>query len=168
MSNYHDPRPPEEYILQIIIDEFEYNHVNGELVRYYKTKDEYRVVGTDSGAALVTSVAKRNLYVHHICWFLFYKKWPTKLIDHKDTNYKNNSIINLRESNTSVNQSNKFKTSGLPIGVHLRKDRVTKRFQAQIMVQYKKRHLGYFDTPEEAHIAYRIEYKSIYGIDYDE
>jgi hypothetical protein len=39
-----------------------------------------------------------------------------------------------------------------PIGVH----KVGNRFQAGISVNCKRKHLGYFDTPEEAHQAWRI------------
>lgn len=165
MTEYHKPKKPTQAYLDEIETVFEYSPETGELCRYVGF--EIRLVGTDTGTSLTTTVFRKQFLVHHICWYLHYKKWPDNLIDHKDTNYRNNKISNLRESNTALNQFNKIKINNLPLGVHIRKDRKQKIYQAQIYHSRKKYHLGYYDTDKEAHEAYRKEYIRVYGEDCD-
>jgi hypothetical protein len=43
---------------------------------------------------------------HRLVWFYVYGIWPTKQIDHKNRNNKDNRISNLREADNSENQAN--------------------------------------------------------------
>lgn len=164
---YHTPKIPQEKILEEINKYFVYDYDTNELIRFYKNNFNFRVVGSDTGTAIITSILKRNCFVHHVVWYLHHKEWPKRLIDHHDQNYKNNNPTNLKESNCSFNQYNKPKKNGLPIGVHFRKDRKYNNYQAQIAISGKKLHLGFYDTPEEANIAYRMKYREFYGVEYD-
>jgi hypothetical protein len=81
------------------------------------------------------------------------------LVDHRDGNGLNNRREgeqgNLRIASASQNQhnrgANKANTTNLK-GVSRRKDR--DKWHAKIRVDGKLRHLGSFDTPENAHAAY--------------
>lgn len=171
MPSYHQPRKPNQEVLNEINEYFEYNCKTGELIRYYKNKPEFRIVGNDIGTALIVSIFHKSYLLHHVVWYLHYGVWPENLIDHKDVDYYNNKIDNLRKSNASANQSNHRIKRELPTGVHFRKDRIQydKQYQAQIGIgKNNKTHLGFFITPEEAHEAYKIEYKKIHGVDYCE
>lgn len=44
---------------------------------------------------------------HRLAWFYVFKSWPTLEIDHIDRIKTNNSILNLRDVTSKVNQSNK-------------------------------------------------------------
>ena len=76
-------------------------------------------------------------------------------IDHEDGNGLNNQKYNLREATYKENGSNRAKqknnTSGFK-GVFSHRN--TKKWRAQIVVNKKAIHLGYFTTAEEAAIAY--------------
>jgi hypothetical protein len=81
---------------------------------------------------------------------------PGVQVDHIDGNGLNNQRSNLRLCSGSQNQGNISKKrtnkSGYK-GAHFHKG--NGRWKAQISVQNKNIHLGYFDTPEAAHEAYQ-------------
>lgn len=76
-------------------------------------------------------------------------------IDHKDRNSLNNCRYNLRETNMSLNTANSSisisNTSGFK-GVRFRPDK--NKWISRICVDYKTIHLGYFDNPIDAALAY--------------
>lgn len=85
-------------------------------------------------------------------------------VDHIDGNTLNNRRSNLRLATRSQNcQNQKVNASNLSglKGVSWRESR--KKWQAQIMRNYKKYYLGLFDTPEAAYSAYCIASKSLHG-----
>ena len=72
-------------------------------------------------------------------------------VDHIDRNRLNNNIENLRWVTHSDNNRNKDITGAIPFrGVSKHRN----RFQARIKIDGKLKHLGYYDTPEEASEAY--------------
>jgi hypothetical protein len=76
-------------------------------------------------------------------------------IDHADRNGLNNIRSNLRFATRSQNMANQIKKKGQSSkykGVHWHER--NKKWRAMICVDYKSRHLGLFDTEEEAAIAY--------------
>ena len=76
-------------------------------------------------------------------------------IDHIDNNRQNNNISNLRWVTRSENQRNKPASGAVPFkGVHKHGN----RFQAAIMINGKRKHIGTYGTPEEANEA-RINFK---------
>lgn len=85
-------------------------------------------------------------------------------VDHIDHNGINNRRANMRLCTRSENLQNQRKrldnTSGFK-GVNYYKR--TGRWRAYIMRDSKEQHLGYFDTPEEAHSAYCKASKEIHG-----
>lgn len=105
-----------------------------------------------------------QLYLaHRLAWLYVHGVWPTKLLDHEDTDRANNRIRNLREATRQFNcenirTPNKNNKTGL-LGVSPHKN----RFAAVIHTNYRKRHLGLFDTPEEAHAVYIAEKRRIHA-----
>ena len=79
-----------------------------------------------------------------------------KMIDHINTNKLDDRRENLRIATNQQNQCNKNKTksntSGFK-GVCFYKQ--TQKFVAQIRINGKKKHLGYFATAEGAHEEYK-------------
>ncbi len=80
---------------------------------------------------------------------------PIGEVDHRDGDGLNNRRSNLRIATRSQNECNKGvqknNTSGFR-GVSFFKPHG--KWKAQIVLNGKARHLGYFATPEEAHAAY--------------
>ena len=90
-----------------------------------------------------------------LIWIMMTGAAPASEIDHIDRNAKNNRWSNLREVPRRQNQLNteKYKNnkSGFR-GVHRRGT----RWRAIISINGKNRHLGDFDTPDEAAAAWQV------------
>ena len=92
---------------------------------------------------------------HRIIWLMVHGKLPVDCLDHINGNGLDNRIINLREANSKQNQQNQIKPHlnnkiGF-FGVSLHK---SGKFVAQIAINRKKKYLGLFNTPEQAHEVY--------------
>lgn len=90
---------------------------------------------------------------HILAWFYMTRRWPKKIVDHKDNNRSNIRWNNLRLANARQNSANrkcpKHNLLGVK-GVTLDHGRI----RARIRVQGKLKHLGYFSTIADAHNAY--------------
>lgn len=101
---------------------------------------------------------KGKLYLtHRIVWCLCKGEWPPsdKVIDHINRNRSDNRIQNLRVVSQTENMQNQnvkgfFKNK--------------KRYGSQIQIDGVRKHLGTFDTKEEAAAAYRAAKKKYHGI----
>lgn len=106
----------------------------------------------------------RPILAHRLAWFYVHKEWPAFDIDHINLDRTDNRIANLRIANRSQNVCNRplrsNNRSGLK-GVYWHKRK--KRWHADIRVDGKKTCLGYFDTPEAAHSAYRAAAVRLHG-----
>ena len=78
------------------------------------------------------------------------------MVDHIDRNRLNNSVDNLRLANAQQNGWNNNAK-----GYYFHKEH--QKYKAQIKVDGKQKHLGYFSTAEEAHEAY-LKAKAIYHV----
>lgn len=94
---------------------------------------------------------------HRLAWFWYYGEWPKDQIDHINRVKTDNRLCNLREATTSENNQNKA-SKGCTF------DKNMKKWKAYISVQNVKKHLGYFDTEEEAEIAYQKAKKHWHNI----
>lgn len=109
----------------------------------------------DKRGRLIVCVGQRKYAAHRLIWYMVTGEWPFQ-IDHKDHDPSNNCWHNLREATGSQNQWNKRiqsnNTSGFK-GVSFQK--AAKKWCAFIKQHHQNYYLGLFDTPEEAHAAYR-------------
>lgn len=93
----------------------------------------------------------QTYYAHRVAWALHFSAWPPHDIDHEDGNRSNNRIHNLRAATHQMNMQNKKLYSSNSSGCHgVSFTRRTKRWQAYITVNRKRRHIGYFDTQDAA------------------
>ncbi len=108
---------------------------------------------TSSKRYLMVMVLGRTLQVHHVVWFLTNNRWPEQPLDHIDGDSLNNAPENLREVSQSQNLKAYAKTHGAVgyRGVNLFKSR--SKYRARAYVDGKRKHIGYYDTAEEAAIA---------------
>ena len=75
--------------------------------------------------------------------------WHYDCVDHIDGNPLNNRLVNLRWSNARLNAWNRERARGWDLHGH--------RYRAYLCERGRFRHLGMFDTPEEARARYLEE-----------
>lgn len=148
---------------------FIYNPFTGTLRRKYKYtgKMKGKVVecGTKSVRGyLVVRFNKKTITVHRIAWMLFYKEPAPESIDHINRIKTDNRITNLRAAtptqqllNTPIKSDN---TSGFKGVSYFKRD---DKWRAYTSVNGKFKHIGYYETPEEASEAYNREVTRLYG-----
>jgi len=111
--------------------------------------------GVHSKGYVRITVNGRRYFAHRLAWLYVYGVWPSKEIDHKDRNKKNNRILNLRDATDAENSANIIaanKNSKTQVrGVH--KHGTMNKFVAQRRIGGRTVHLGVFDTVEEAAAA---------------
>ena len=100
-------------------------------------------------------VVDGRLYMaHRLAWFYIYGAWPTNQIDHINGDRADNRLANLREATNAENSQNQRHPSANNQSGFLGVSKDRSRWKARIMVGGRHRHLGYFDSPEEAHTRY--------------
>ncbi len=117
----------------------------------------------------------KNLKVHLLVATAFLNHTPDGthkiVVDHKDNNKHNNNLENLQLLTNRQNCSKEQRGISKYTGVGYAKRE--KKWRAYIHLDNKFKHLGYFKTEIEAHIAYKEELKRItydttrrsYGVD---
>lgn len=90
---------------------------------------------------------------------------PGELVDHINGNTLDNRRSNLRictRAQNSMNSSKKYKKkTATHKGVHWNKQK--KKWKAEIRINYKKQHLGFYLTQEEAALAYNKKAIELFG-----
>lgn len=108
-------------------------------------------------------IDKVSLLAHRAIWAISFGEWPENQIDHINGCKIDNRIENLRVVTNQENLRNQTKrksnTSGVT-GVYWKKG--AEKWRAQIMIDGKCVHLGYFDCLDEA-AKIRIEALKKYG-----
>ena len=158
---------------KFIMDNFRYDAETGGLWWKTQSKNNQRILNRTVGVlgkdGYLRVTTKKNRFVkthlvHRICWYLIYNSWP-KVLDHKDGNPLNNRLSNLREASSADNQANQKKqskqTSSFYKGVYLFKR--DNKWMAYINREGKRYHLGYFNSQEEAAVAYDKKAKDLFG-----
>ncbi|WP_326972775.1 HNH endonuclease [Burkholderia pseudomallei] len=101
---------------------------------------------------------------HRLAWFWVFGKWPDLFVDHINNNRLDNRISNLREAGYSQNQWNKSfsskNRSGLK-GVYFRPE--FGKWVSRIGYMGKKKHLGHYETREEAYEVYCLAADLLFG-----
>lgn len=147
---------------------FDYDPATGVLT--WKVKKAARtkigdVAGSPSSSGYVAiHFDGKKMQGHRLAWAHYYGAEPSGIIDHIDGNRSNNSIINLRVADKSINSQNikeahRHSTSGL-LGAH--RVNGSSKWKARIVLNGKLIQLGRFDTAEEAHQAYLAKKREIH------
>ena len=96
--------------------------------------------------------------MHRVAWLITHGEWPGGVIDHKNQKKLDNRLENLRDVTRQANtQNNRLRKTGKKYGSSLAGanwDAHAGRWKSSICVNGKHRHLGRFDTEQEAHDAY--------------
>lgn len=124
-------------------------------------------------------VGRHKYQAHRIACVLMLGHWPLDEIDHRDTDPGNNRWSNLRQATGAQNKANRRVQRDNVVGLKgvspcfgaidratgKRKVRPGK-FKAQISVGGKVLYLGQYDSPGEAHAAYKraaVLYHGVYA-----
>lgn len=140
-------------------DLLDYEPITGKFRWKVATNGRVRIgqlAGSPNRDGYIQIKINRRLYgAHRLAWFYVNGRWPNAEIDHRNGNIADNSIANLREATRGQQMANlkrpRTNTSGFK-GVSFYKRQ--RRWRAYIATDGKPKHLGYFDTAEEAHAAY--------------
>ena len=111
----------------------------------------------DKDGYLKCCVDKKYYRLHRLIYFWHFGIFPT-IVDHVDRNILNNKISNLRGATHSQNSANRTKPNKI-IGVKKRGN----KFCAVTFVNKKSKHIGTFETIEQAGRAYDSYIKKIHG-----
>jgi hypothetical protein len=103
---------------------------------------------------LCLMVDGKMLKAHRVAWCLMTGEWPTKHIDHIDGDKRNNSWLNLRQADAAQNAQNIAAASDRRDGLVGVSRATSGGWRARIKLNYVEKHLGVFDSEQEAHAAY--------------
>lgn len=143
-----------------------FNYRDGKL--YYKTRPSNSVHIGDLAQTMITDkqksryqigIGKKNYYISRLV-FLYHKGYMPDFVDHIDHDTLNNRIENLRAATRTQNNMNtrgNKNTSSKYKGVFYVKR--ANRWAAQIGINSKSTHIGYFLTENEAALAYNEKAK---------
>jgi len=96
--------------------------------------------------------------VHHLVWLFHKGAFPEKNLDHRDRDITNNRIENLRPADQWQNRGNSEPRVDrpLPMGVYLSES-------GKYKSSFRNKHLGTFETIEDALVSYGAARKEYYG-----
>lgn len=144
-----------EYLREIV----SYNPETGILCWAKKSRtgpaQPGKIIGSpDKDGYLQMMVYCRTYRVHRLIWLWMTGELPKRQIDHINGIKDDNRWYNLREATEGQNMANKRGHNSLGLkGIW--RHRTTGKYWAQVMSKGVKYKRGPFDTPEEAHQAYR-------------
>ena len=145
---------------------FEYNPETGDLIRRHVLREHcasdrsWRVrnarAGQRAGSILANGyrsvpIDGRRYYAHRLAWLIVTGEWPAADVDHRNGSRDDNRWLNLREATRAENHQNRIGHRATGTNWHIKSG----RWRATICIGGKQRHLGLFDTQEDAAAAYR-------------
>ena len=121
--------------------------------------------GTPDRGYLNIGLDGESYRAHNLIWLYVTGEWPEHEIDHINGVKDDNRWVNLRDRSHTINMRNivaplRSGSSGFR-GV----SKYRKRWRAQIKTNNKNKHLGTFDTPEEASAAYWAAKAELHGVE---
>lgn len=147
-----------------------------ELLSYSPVKGEFRwkrnrartakagdVAGTIHRGYCRIRIDGTSYLAHRLAWLHEHGAFPLGDLDHINGDRSDNRLSNLREATASQNLGNSKVSANNVMGlkgVHKKTDSV---FVAQISINRKSVHLGYFSCPAAAHFAYQIAADQHFG-----
>ena len=109
-------------------------------------------------------VDNKNYTAHRLAWLYVYGKMPSSQVDHKNRIRDDNRIDNLRLATPRQNGANSWNEAHNSSGYKgVSFNRYTGRYEAYISLSGRKKHLGRFNTPVEAHRAYCKVARQVFG-----
>lgn len=158
---------------KFVREKFTYDPEEG-LLRWRNPSGRHGRIPAGSVAGTITeaegyrsvTIGGRQYRASRLIWVYVTGKWPKVQIDHEDTDTGNDRWNNLRLATGSQNKANSRKyrnKSSLLKGVQAVQKRRSIRFRAVATKDGVREHLGYFDTEQEAHVAYLKRAEELHG-----
>jgi hypothetical protein len=127
-----------------------------------------KLAGSKNGDGYITiSINNKRYQAHRLAFLYMTGEFPPDQVDHIDRNRANNAWKNLRQCSQAENSKNvlitKSNTSGYR-GVTFSKK--AKKWLAQGLLNGKRFHIGYYQTPELASAGYQEFAKANHGAFY--
>jgi hypothetical protein len=151
--------------LSILRELLDYNPATGALIWRARIDNKVRAglpAGclTDRGYVRL-SILGVSYLAHRVAWKMHHEQDPLGEIDHVNGNRSDNRAANLRIATTSQNHGNRVRKNSA-IGLKgVTRDK--KKYRAQLMVGKKNIYLGNFATPQDAHNAYLVKAREVFG-----
>lgn len=150
MRNKPNPLPSQKKLQEL------FYYKDGELYwkeRIYHNIDLSKPAGyIDNQRYRVIRIKGKLYQAHRLVWKYHYGKDPKEFIDHIDGNKSNNNMENLREATRQQNSYNRGPQKNNKLGIKgVRK--YGNKYRATIIINGKNKHLGMFNTIEEARLA---------------
>jgi hypothetical protein len=109
----------------------------------------------------VIKIEGKRYKAHRLVWKYHCGKDPKEFIDHIDGNKTNNNMENLREATNQQNLFNRGPQKNNKLGIKgVKKQR--NKYIATIEINGKRKHLGLFNTIEEARLAREESEKKLF------
>jgi hypothetical protein len=119
----------------------------------------------DGRGYIQIKIQGRNYRAHRLAWLHVHGEWPSAQIDHANGNKADNRISNLRLATRSQNNANKRRLSNNTSGAKgVSWKGSARKWQAQIRVDGRLSHLGYFGSIYDAANAYRTAAAKHFGV----
>ena len=124
-----------------------------------------RAGGLTPQGRISISVHNRRYLAHRLCWLIARGRWPINQLDHINHDPADNRLENLREADYSENGANRSgaprnSTTGIRGVTYKAK---SKKFQAYVTKHKRMKHLGFYDTAEEAAAVAAAERRCLFG-----
>jgi len=163
-----NPLPPQK----LLHDLLRYDGTTGdfywrEFARFDRPAGSVAGSVTKLGYVRICIKGYGQLGAHRLAWVYNYGCIPEGMeIDHADNNPSNNRMSNLRLATSSQQKMNKRvqsnNRSGLK-GAYYHAAHKGKKWRSQIRVEDRLVFIGYFETPNEAHEAYKEAAEFYFG-----
>lgn len=113
----------------------------------------------------IIKLGRQQYRAHRLAWLIAHGEWPDGEIDHINGDRTDNRLANLRVVDRAANSQNRWTAhrDNLSCGLlGATWNRQHKRWQAKLQARKVRHHLGYFDTPQQAHEAYMAAKKRLH------
>lgn len=142
-----------------LLELFEYNKETGEFVRKVSVQgfrcEAGMVAGSkDKHGYININVDGKKHKAHRLAWLIVHGRWPNPEVDHNNRIRDDNRLCNLEEVtsernkwNTKIHSHNRSGVKGVSWDSNVQK------WRASITAKNRFKHLGFFETLEEASVA---------------
>ena len=133
---------------------------------YWKTLFSGREAGTEGDRCIKLALERLDFKAHRLCWILHYGEPPLDgyVVDHKNGDWSDNRIENLRLCKSAENSRNSRLPSNNTVGYKgVRRGKNGSRYYSFICFDRKQIHLGSFDHDYEAADAYNEAAEALFG-----
>lgn len=145
----------------------DYDPETGLFVWKMKTADCVHVGsiagGMDEKGYIRMRVDGRRYRAHRLAWLWMTGEWPSRGIDHRDTDRANNRWANLRVASSSQNIANSRLRSDNTSGFKGVSKFKNGQWRAEVGTPSGRHYLGLFPCPAAAHLAYVVAAAKYHG-----